>query len=130
MMPLGLLQDGEQALVVSIGGPARGGKDRCGAHGTGARAGACDAGGCNSGICDAGGKDDGAHDACAHGTGACGTGAHIEDMGIRAGKEVEMLKNPGRGPLLLKVDEARIAIGRAMAMRIFVRMPAGRRDPR
>ena len=45
----------------------------------------------------------------------------IEDMGIRIGKNVEMLRNAGRGPLLLKVDESRIAVGRGMAMKILVR---------
>lgn len=46
---------------------------------------------------------------------------HAEDMGLRVGKLVEMLNNEGRGPLLLKVDESRIAIGRGMAMKIMVR---------
>jgi ferrous iron transport protein A len=45
----------------------------------------------------------------------------IEDMGIRIGKSIEMLTNEGRGPLLLKVDESRIAMGRGMAMKILVR---------
>jgi ferrous iron transport protein A len=45
----------------------------------------------------------------------------VEDMGIRVGKSVQMLSNGGRGPLLLKVDESRIAIGRGMAMKIMVR---------
>jgi ferrous iron transport protein A len=45
----------------------------------------------------------------------------VEDMGIRIGKNVEMLNNKGRGPLLLKVDESRIAMGRGMAMKIMVR---------
>ena len=46
---------------------------------------------------------------------------HIEDLGLRAGKMVEMLNNEGRGAILLKVDESRIAIGRGMAMKIMVR---------
>ncbi len=45
----------------------------------------------------------------------------IEGMGIRIGKRIEMLTNEGRGPLLLKVDESRIAVGRGMAMKILVR---------
>lgn len=45
----------------------------------------------------------------------------VEDMGVRAGKIVEVLNNEGRGPMLLKVDESRIAIGRGMAMKIMVR---------
>ncbi|HBH61145.1 MAG TPA: ferrous iron transport protein A [Nitrospiraceae bacterium] len=46
---------------------------------------------------------------------------HIEDLGLRAGKMIEMLNNEGRGPILLKVEESRIAIGRGMAMKIMVR---------
>lgn len=47
--------------------------------------------------------------------------ARIEDMGFRVGKTVEMLNNEGRGPLLIKVDESRLALGRGMAMKIMVR---------
>lgn len=43
-----------------------------------------------------------------------------EEMGLRAGKQVEILKNDGN-LLLLLVDEARIAIDRRMAMKIMVR---------
>ncbi|MDO9308319.1 MAG: FeoA family protein [Deltaproteobacteria bacterium] len=43
-----------------------------------------------------------------------------EEMGLRAGKRVEMLKNDGN-LLLLLVDDARIAIDRRMAMKIMVR---------
>jgi ferrous iron transport protein A len=46
---------------------------------------------------------------------------HIINMGLRPGKQVEMLTNSGRGPLLLKVDEARVALGRGIAMKIYVR---------
>lgn len=46
---------------------------------------------------------------------------HIEDLGLRAGKMIEMLNNEGRGPILLKVDESRIALSRGMAMKIMVR---------
>jgi ferrous iron transport protein A len=44
----------------------------------------------------------------------------LEDMGLRIGKIVQMLTNGG-GPVLLKVDESRIAIDRGMAMKIMVR---------
>lgn len=43
-----------------------------------------------------------------------------EDMGLRPGKRVEMLANAS-GSVLVKVDESRIALGRAAAMRIVVR---------
>ncbi len=47
--------------------------------------------------------------------------ARIEDMGFRVGMTVEMLNNEGRGPLLIKVDESRLALGRGMAMKIMAR---------
>lgn len=50
-----------------------------------------------------------------------GTIVRIEDMGIRPGKTVEMLNNEGGGALLVRIDEARIALGRSMAMKIMVR---------
>lgn len=46
---------------------------------------------------------------------------HAEDMGLRVGKTVEVLNNEGKGPLLLKVDESKIAIGKEMAMKIMVK---------
>jgi len=45
----------------------------------------------------------------------------VEEMGLRIGKTVEMLTNGGGGPLLLRVDESRLAIARGMAMNILVR---------
>lgn len=50
-----------------------------------------------------------------------GSAVRLEDMGIRPGKEVEMLNNRGGGVLLVKVDDSRIAVGRGMAMKIMVR---------
>ncbi len=47
--------------------------------------------------------------------------SRIEDMGLRTGKAIEILNNEGRGPLLIKLDESRIAICRGMAMKIMVR---------
>jgi len=49
--------------------------------------------------------------------GSCASRA--EDMGLRAGKRVVMLSN-GAGPVLVKVDESRIAIDRGVAMKIKV----------
>ena len=46
---------------------------------------------------------------------------HLENMGLRPGKCVEMIANRGCGPLILRLDEARIALGRGMAMKIYVR---------
>ena len=52
--------------------------------------------------------------------GTCGLRA--EDMGLRIGKRVVMLNNP-TGPVLVKVDESRIAVDRGVAMKIKVRTP-------
>lgn len=46
---------------------------------------------------------------------------HLQDMGLRPGKKVEMITNSGAGPLVLRVDECRIAMGRGAAMKIYVR---------
>ncbi|MGC8915354.1 MAG: FeoA family protein [Thermosulfidibacteraceae bacterium] len=45
----------------------------------------------------------------------------LRDIGISLGKVVEVLSNQGRGPILLKIDESRVAIGRGMAMKILIR---------
>lgn len=42
-----------------------------------------------------------------------------EDLGLRAGNRVTVLQNRA-GPMLVKVDESRIAVDRAVAMRIRV----------
>lgn len=59
------------------------------------------------------------------GNACCGEGKRechrTDEMGIRQGKKIEMLCNEGGGPILLKIDESRIAIGRGMAMKIIVR---------
>jgi ferrous iron transport protein A len=52
--------------------------------------------------------------------GMCGLRA--EDMGLRIGKRVVMLNNT-MGPVLVKVDESRIAVDRGVAMKIKVRTP-------
>ncbi len=49
------------------------------------------------------------------------SGQQLEDMGLRAGKLVKMLNNEGRGPLLVKVDESRMALARRWAMTIMVK---------
>jgi ferrous iron transport protein A len=50
----------------------------------------------------------------------CSQICRVEDMGLRTGKVVEMLNNEGRGALLVRLDETRIAIGRGMAMKVMV----------
>ena len=46
--------------------------------------------------------------------------SRAEELGLRVGKRVRMLAN-GAGPVLVKVDESRIAVARGVAMKITVR---------
>ena len=57
----------------------------------------------------------------AHGCQRCNCMCRLEDMGLRRGKTVEMLNNPGHGSLLVRVDDSRIALGRGVAMKVSVR---------
>lgn len=45
----------------------------------------------------------------------------IEEIGIRPGKEIVVINNNGKGPLLIKVGNCRLAIGRGLANKIMVR---------
>ena len=42
-------------------------------------------------------------------------------MGISVGCQIEVLQNPARGPLLVRVRDTRIALGRGEASKILVR---------
>lgn len=99
MFPLGLLAIGERAEIAENGFCRGADEAPRGAHGHGH---ACR--GCGM-----------------HGKGGGGSPSRIEDLGIRPGKTVGMLNNEGERALLVKVDEARIALGRSMAMKIMVR---------
>ena len=45
----------------------------------------------------------------------------VSDLGIRIGKQVEIVScQPFRGPLVIKIDSMRIALGRGMASKIIV----------
>jgi ferrous iron transport protein A len=59
------------------------------------------------------------HDGHGHQHGKA-TATRAEEMGLRVGKQVEVLKNDGN-LLLLLVDESRIAIDRRMARSIKVK---------
>ena len=52
--------------------------------------------------------------------GGDGTATRAEEMGLRVGKRIEMLRNEGN-MLLVLVDNSRIALDRRMAMKIVVR---------
>ena len=54
--------------------------------------------------------------------GTAGEASRSEELGLRVGKTVEMINKGGHGgPILLKIDESRIAVARPAAMKIMVR---------
>jgi len=56
------------------------------------------------------------------GKGNCGKSwHHIENLGLHPGKVIEVLRIHNNGPVLVKVEQSRIAIGRGMANRIVVK---------
>lgn len=94
MMPLDLLTPGERAEILEI--------RHCG--------------GCG-GRCHSHGHH---HDHSHHHHHKKNTATRAEEMGLRVGKQIEMLKNDGN-LLLVLVDEARIALDRRMARSITVK---------
>lgn len=46
-------------------------------------------------------------------------------MGLAMGARIEVLQNVGRGPLLVRVHETRIALGRGEAAKILVEEAMG-----
>ncbi len=108
MSPLALLQEGEIAEIIDPAGQTRD-NDTGGHYGHG---------GCH---CQASLKD---APCCSASTGPhhhTHGHSHLHDMGLRPGKIIEMITNSGTGPLVLRVDECRIAMGRGEAMKIYVR---------
>jgi ferrous iron transport protein A len=59
--------------------------------------------------------------------GGRGFASRLAGMGISVGCQIEMLQNPARGPLLVRVRDTRIALGRGEASNIVVRASAGGR---
>ncbi len=47
--------------------------------------------------------------------------ARMADMGLRIGKKIQLLQKRKQGPLLLKVDDSRIAVGQRMAENIYIK---------
>ncbi|GAB4171038.1 MAG: FeoA family protein [Calditrichia bacterium] len=45
----------------------------------------------------------------------------MEELGIRPGRKITMLTNDGGKSLIVKVENSRIALGRGIAMKIYVR---------
>ncbi|MCK4463753.1 MAG: ferrous iron transport protein A [Candidatus Omnitrophica bacterium] len=54
--------------------------------------------------------------------------AHLLDMGLKVGSEIEVIKQGSPGPCLVAVKETRIAIGYGMAQKIMVSMDGTERD--
>lgn len=106
MSPLALMKEGEKAEIVARRADIRSPRDQgsCGHHGP------C----CGR-----------------HEHGCCcrqikrSERDHLCHMGLRPGKHVEMITNSGTGPLVLRLEESRIALGRGMAMKIYVRRSEG-----
>jgi Fe2+ transport system protein FeoA len=98
MSPLALLKEGEKAEIIEESLMRRDGHRH--RHGCGYTA-----------------NGDGSHNRRHEG----GHGHdHLMDMGLRPGKCIRMVANSGSGPLVLMVDECRIALGRGAAMKIYV----------
>ncbi len=51
----------------------------------------------------------------------CGERSRFSNLGIRVGKTIRMLRKHRKGPLMVKVDDARFAIGRGMAEKIKIK---------
>jgi ferrous iron transport protein A len=103
MIPLGLLSPGESGEIAEIRtGTNRGAGTCCSEHAHGGRRARHASGG---------------HQCCKERE---KSEVRMEDMGLRIGKTVEILSNGG-GPVLVRVDESRIAVARGIAMQIMVR---------
>ncbi len=56
-----------------------------------------------------------------HVEGGPGFQRRLASLGIRAGKSIRRIASePLRGPVIIEVDGTRVAIGRGMAMKVFV----------
>lgn len=53
--------------------------------------------------------------------GGRGFASRLAGMGISVGCQIEVLQNPARGPLLVRVRDTRIALGRGEASKILVK---------
>jgi Fe2+ transport system protein FeoA len=49
-----------------------------------------------------------------------GLATHLAAMGLVPGVQVLVVRNPGRGPVLVEVKGTRLALGRGMAVKIRV----------
>ena len=47
----------------------------------------------------------------------------IEALGLRVGKKISILQKGRKGPMLVKVGESKIALGRNLASKILIQLP-------
>ena len=57
--------------------------------------------------------------------GGRGTIQRLSSMGIVQGSIVDVVYNPGRGPIIIQVENSRFAIGYGMARKVYV-VPVGK----
>jgi Fe2+ transport system protein FeoA len=60
--------------------------------------------------------------------GGAGLRTRLVAMGLRAGAQLRVVHNGGRGPFVLAIDDCRMVLGRGMANRILVE-PVKERAP-
>jgi len=53
--------------------------------------------------------------------GGCGLKSRLCAMGINSCSEIEVLKSEGHGPVIVAINDTRIALGRGMASKILVK---------
>lgn len=107
MSPLALLSEGETGVIIAHNeGMGHAGRHRHG-YGHAHRHG-------HGGCC-------GRWETCSRHGAVHQTSNRLISMGLRPGQIVEMITNSKAGPIVLRVDECRIAMGRGAAMKIYVR---------
>ncbi|MCW4010745.1 MAG: ferrous iron transport protein A [Candidatus Bathyarchaeota archaeon] len=52
--------------------------------------------------------------------GGCGLIKRLTEMGLTHGTQVKVVSEPCGGPVLIEVRDTRLALGRGVAMKIFV----------
>jgi ferrous iron transport protein A len=52
--------------------------------------------------------------------GGCGLSAHLAAMGLLPGVRIDVRRNDHRGPVLIGLNDSRLALGRGMAQKLSV----------
>jgi ferrous iron transport protein A len=53
------------------------------------------------------------------------TASRLAALGMTIGAEIEVLQNPGRGPVLVRLRDTRVALGRGVALKVLVEERTG-----